>query len=227
MLVLSGQLGAAAPTYKCNSTICYGADGTGATHALFKETQYQINRAGKAFFGTSWSSIPVDGFIGSKTLSAARKLFPKIAALVSAGYSAPTYFADVAKYIAASGAFIPDALRRAADQKTGQAQNPSQISTRQAAYASEGPAKSGTAAQLPAVDVPVPSVQTPATNQQPADATAIAVAAAAAQAEADRQAAAGKKMSTGAKVAIGVTAVVAVVGLVAAAAYATKKRRRR
>src|SRR3989304_325554 len=95
---LSRGLGKTATVYKCNSTICYGTDG-GATHALFKETQYQMNRSGSAIFGSNWTAVQVDGLIGSGTLTAARKLFPKISEIVQAGWSSPSTFTQLSQVI--------------------------------------------------------------------------------------------------------------------------------
>jgi hypothetical protein len=223
-VALNGRgLGATAPApYKCNSTICYGSDG-GATHALFKETQYQINRAGQAIFGTNWTKIGLDGFIGEKTRLAYVRLAPKIPTLVNANYAKPAHFTELSKWISGveflygSRTFITDAIRRAADSATGRAEAPATISTRTGSYAQEGPAKTS-ASNIPNITSPTgagamatlpPSTQVPASSTAPAAPPGEA-----------------PKSRTGAKVFIGVVAAAAVIGLVATAAYSAKRRRR-
>jgi hypothetical protein len=217
--VLSGghSFGAAPPVpYKCNSTICYGSDG-GATHALFKETQYQMNRAGRALFGTKWPTISVDGFIGSRTLSSYKLLAPKVAAFVGAGYLTPSSYQVLSGWISSSRPFITDAIRKVGDAIIGRAEIPAVITTRMGSWAQEGPAKGSVPAQ-PVIQAPAPIVHVPPTIQPPPNAGT--------PPPAEDEAGAGKKSMTGGKVFIGIVAVVAAVGLVATAAYAAKRRRK-
>lgn len=156
-------LGVTPAPYTCKSTICYGSDG-GATHALFKETQYQMNRAGVATFGTSWRTIAVDGFIGAETAAAARVLFPRFAALKM--YSNPTDFRQLAYWISEDRS-IPTTLRGIADQlKPSTAQPPQVVENRIDTFAKEGPA-AGSVPPAPNVPIPKPDVYIPPVTQQP------------------------------------------------------------
>lgn len=148
--------------FKCSATICYGSDG-GATHALFKETQYQMNRAGLAVFGTGWSAIAVDGFIGPRTLTAAKKLLPKVPGL---SHGPPGTFPELAKWISDTRTQVPDLLRAEADRLTKRPEPPQVIENRQDTYSKEGPA-AGSAPQLPDVSIPRPNVAVPPTSQIP------------------------------------------------------------
>lgn len=217
MLSLAGMNGLGQTSYgrfKCNSTICYGTDG-GATHALFKETQYQMNRAGAAIFGSSWTPIKVDGFIGSGTVSAARKLFPKIPEIVERGFQSPKSYVELAQVVdgaknARGEPLISTALRAAADRATGRAEPPQQVMTRTESYSQEGPAKVSSTGQ-PVVTKTSPDVAVSPTSQIPADATGY---------ESGGTSKAGKRFAL-------VVAGLAAVGLVGAAVYAQRRRRRR
>jgi hypothetical protein len=209
MLAVSG-LGVTATPFKCTSTICYGTDG-GATHALFKETQYQMNRVGAAAI-LKWRPISVDGFIGGETVTAARNVFSKFLDLSK--YSSPSSFAQLAGWISADRS-IPDVLRRIADtMRPATAEAPAKIEARTDAFEKEGPAKTTPAAtaqpdiKIPSPDIAIPSPGAPAAIP-------------------GRPAAAASPAKSGGGAIIWGVAVVAVVGLVGAAAYAAKRRKRR
>jgi hypothetical protein len=216
MLSLSG-LGVVPTPYKCSSTICYGTDG-GATHALFKETQYQMNRLGRGLFGSAWKSIAVDGFIGRATAAAANLAFPKRQALVR--YANPTSFTQLAGWISTDRTTFLPTLTNAANAALGAGEAPVKIEARVDAFSKEGPAQTSSASAQPGVATPTPGITIPAPDIAiPGSGTHMSPAPAAPPPPPP-------PAKKGNAIVWGV-AVVAVVGLVGAAAYAAKRRRGR
>lgn len=209
MLSIAGLGDTASSPYKCNSTICYGADG-GATHALFKELQFQLNRVGVAQLGNRWVPIKVDGFIGAGTVGAVRFVFPLVQGL--AQYANPPTFETLSKWISEQ-AWIVGVLHTTADAlRPAAVEAPAKTAARVAAYAAEGSAKTSVPPP-PNVTAPKPDVYVPGTSTPTAPASAYGPPYTPPE----------KK---GGAIVWGV-AVVAAVGLIGAAAYAMKRRKRR
>jgi hypothetical protein len=210
MLSLSGLGATASYPYTCNATICYGTGG-GATHALFKEMQFQLNRVGAALLGSKWVPIRVDGFIGTGTVGAVRFVFPLVEGLTK--YANPPTFATLSRWISEDPSIV-GVLRSKADAlRPMTVEAPAKTEARVTAYAQEGPAKTANADALPGVTVPSPNVTIPGTSQTP---TAPASAY-------------GPPYTPPAQkggAIVWVVAGIAVVGLVSAAVYASKRRRR-
>lgn len=125
-------LGQTFSNYKCNSSICYGIDG-GTTHAVFKEFQYQLNRAGGKLSG--WKPISIDGFIGSETLNAYRILKASgvyYGAQLPSAYS----FVDLSGKVA-TGTLLYD-VRDLADEMTTSVESAGEIQSRAETAAQEG-----------------------------------------------------------------------------------------
>lgn len=76
--VTLGEITAGAGGYACNSTICY-SNASPATHELFKRLQTLLNAAAKKV--SISTQIPVDGKIGSGTVSLAERVSDKAGGL--------------------------------------------------------------------------------------------------------------------------------------------------
>lgn len=136
--LVGAGLGETFDRYKCNASICYGTDG-GSTHALFKEFQYQLNRAGKAL-ASGWKSISVDGFIGSDTLRGYNALAAATTASggIYRGLPFASSFVDLSGKIRTTDLVVY--VAEIANQASGKSESPSDIEARAAAAIREGQA---------------------------------------------------------------------------------------
>lgn len=127
MLVLTGStgLGQTFSRYKCNTTICYGTDG-GPTHALFRELQHQLNRAGTQL----GFRIEEDGFIGKNTVAAYRKVASLIPALVQRALASPKDHVELANWTRNQN--VLEDVMLFADQLTRTEESPVEIERRAA-----------------------------------------------------------------------------------------------
>lgn len=127
--MLHQDLGETFNRYTCNSSICFGNDG-GTTHALFKEIQFQINRAGAKMYPGAWKNIGVDGFIGAGTVAGYKLVALFAPDLVKGGRLQPKSFTELASWVRDEHPKILNALTTLGDNATGKEENLQAITAR-------------------------------------------------------------------------------------------------